>query len=400
MSQPFTLGVNYWPRRKAMSWWSDFNADEVREEFAVIRDLGMSVVRIFLLWDDWQPTSTTVSEDCLHNLGSVLDIAHDFGLGLDITFFTGHMSGPNWTPGWLRDSDPALAQPRQLVSGGQLVEGWYRSYFVDTEALDAQRLLLQTVVSAYCDHPAVWMWKLGTEPDLLAVAPDRETGQAWVAEMTELIRSIDAKHPITCGLHVASLLTYTALRIDDTFAVTDIPVMHSYPMYMPWLDNPLDPQFVPYTCALTTALCGKPTLMEEFGGCTAAPGEPSQFWEWTGHGTPRRQFMASEEDFAAYLAQVLPNLLEAGATGAMLWCYADYAEDLWDKPPLAEYRHERHFGLVRPDGSLKPHAQVIREFAAAQPTVQPATRTVTIDPDEFYQNPAEQTQRLYREYLR
>ena len=62
----------------------------------------------------------------------------------------------------------------------------------------------------------------------------------------------------------------------DTFAITDVVVMHSYPMYVPWIEDPLDPDYVPFTCALTTALCGKPTLMEEFGGCTAPPGEASQ----------------------------------------------------------------------------------------------------------------------------
>ncbi len=85
MTQPFILGVNYWTRRKAMYWWSDFDAAEVREEFAVIRELGMKVVRIFLLWDDWQPTPDTVSADCLRHLGTVCDIAADNGLGLDIT---------------------------------------------------------------------------------------------------------------------------------------------------------------------------------------------------------------------------------------------------------------------------------------------------------------------------
>ena len=35
--QPFVLGVNYWPRRKAMYWWSDFDAGEVRDEFEVIQ---------------------------------------------------------------------------------------------------------------------------------------------------------------------------------------------------------------------------------------------------------------------------------------------------------------------------------------------------------------------------
>ena len=62
-SDPFVLGVNYWPRRKAMYWWSNFDAGEVREEFATIRELGMSLVRIFLLWDDFQPAPDAVRID-------------------------------------------------------------------------------------------------------------------------------------------------------------------------------------------------------------------------------------------------------------------------------------------------------------------------------------------------
>ncbi|HSK06035.1 MAG TPA: hypothetical protein VK990_00855 [Acidimicrobiia bacterium] len=122
---PFPLGVNYWPRRKAMYWWSDFDRGEVAEEFDIIASLGMSVVRIFLLWDDWQPSPDQVSADRLGDLGTVLDAASERGLGLDITFFTGHMSGPNWSPGWLLDRN-AVAHPspnvRQLVSGGVVVE--------------------------------------------------------------------------------------------------------------------------------------------------------------------------------------------------------------------------------------------------------------------------------------
>jgi hypothetical protein len=28
--EPFMLGVNYWPRAKAMYWWADFDPGEVR----------------------------------------------------------------------------------------------------------------------------------------------------------------------------------------------------------------------------------------------------------------------------------------------------------------------------------------------------------------------------------
>lgn len=401
MTKPFVLGVNYWPRRKAMYWWSDFDAKEVDEEFAVIASIGMQIVRIFLLWDDWQPTPDTVSSSCLENLGTVCDLAQKHGLQLDVTFFTGHMSGPNWSPGWLLDPQTRPPQPGKLVSGGQVVDYWYRNYYTDGVARQAQRLLLETVVMAYRDHPAIWMWNLGNEPDLFAIAPDDATGTGWVREMTELIKAIDPHHPVTVGLHSASLLDNRPLRIEQAFDVTDVAVMHSYPMYIPVARHPLDPDFVPYTCALTTALCGKPTLMEEFGGCTAQPGEDSYVWQWNAYGEPRDQFMASEADFAEFIQQSLPRLVDVGATGAMLWCFADYIPELWDKPPCVESRHERFFGLVRPDGSLKPHAQVIREFAATQPVVQPARHTVQLDitPDEYYQAPYKHFARLYQKYV-
>jgi len=58
LGQPFLLGVNYWPRRKAMSWWADFDPGEVREEFAMIRELGLTHVRIFLLWESFSRPRT------------------------------------------------------------------------------------------------------------------------------------------------------------------------------------------------------------------------------------------------------------------------------------------------------------------------------------------------------
>jgi hypothetical protein len=219
--------------------------------------------------------------------------------------------------------------------------------------------------------------------------------------MAGLIREIDVKHPVTCGLHVPSLIENNGLRVHDIFAEVDAPVIHGYPMYTNWAQGPLDSDFVPFICGLTTALCGKPTLAEEFGGCTEAPGKPSSIWEWTAYGQPRQQFMASEEDFARYIEAVLPKLVEVGATGALLWCYADYIPELYDRPPCQESKHERFFGLVRPDGTLKPHAEVIRHFAAAKPMVQPAQRRVSLDvsPEEYYQDPLEHAKRLYKAFL-
>lgn len=401
--QPFVLGVNYWPRRKAMYWWSDFDAKEVREEFSLIADLGMDMVRIFLLWEDWQPTPETVNAAALRDLETVCDIADELGLRLNVTFFTGHMSGPSWAPGWMllpdRPMDPRVMQ---VVSGGEIVDCGYRNPFTDPLVTKAAELLLTTVVTRLHDHPAVGVWNLGNEPDLFAWPADAAQGRAWTRHMTELIKDIDPQTTVTCGLHVASLLEDNGLRVNDVFAEVDLPVMHGYPMYIDWAKGPLDPHFVPYLCALTSALSGgKPTLMEEFGGCTEAPGKPSSVWEWTAYGRPRSQFMASEEEFADYIGQVLPNLVDAGATGAVLWCFADYIPALWSKPPCLEAHHERFFGLVRPDGSLKPHAQVIRDFAASRPVVKPARRRVSLDitPETYYEAPVYHARRLYETFL-
>jgi len=406
--QPFPLGVNYWPRRKAMYWWSDFDAGEVDDEFAIIQELGLEVVRIFLLWDDFQPEPTLVDKAALANLVKVADIAAAHHLRLDVTFFTGHMSGPNWAPRWLLERREGFPSPyfgwtRQVLSQGKIVpDGNYRNMFSDPTAIGAERFLLKTVVRALKDHPAIWMWNLGNEPDLFAWPENSSAGRAWVREMVQLIRDIDTNTLVTVGTHMASLNQDNGLRLDRVHAETDVPIMHTYPMYDSVARHPLDPDFVPFTTALTASLAGKPALMEEFGGCTSLEGHPSETWEWIGYGQPRKQFMASENDFAEYIRQVLPRIQEVGATAAFIWCFADYAEELWDLPPCSESRHERHFGIVRPNGTLKPHAQALKDFAAMKPVILPIPDWAKIEilPDAFYGNhPDQQLPGLYAQYL-
>ena len=42
----FLTGVNYWPRRKAMYWWADFDASEVSDEFDLIA-LTHNLLKLF-----------------------------------------------------------------------------------------------------------------------------------------------------------------------------------------------------------------------------------------------------------------------------------------------------------------------------------------------------------------
>src|SRR5512141_1945342 len=142
-----------------MYWWSNFEADEVREEFAIIKDIGLNVVRVFLLWDDFQPEPTSVSREAVENLVKVADAAADSGLRLDLTFFTGHMSGPNWSPRWLLGGPLPPEAHRQwlraVVSERKRTDLGYRNMFHDEMALNAELLLLTTVVRSVTAHPGV-----------------------------------------------------------------------------------------------------------------------------------------------------------------------------------------------------------------------------------------------------
>jgi endo-1,4-beta-mannosidase len=405
LGKPFLLGANYWPRRKAMYWWSDFDAAEVREEFAMIREIGLTHVRIFVLWESFQPQPDRISSKSLADLRTVCDIAAELDLKIEPTFFTGHMSGPNWAPDWLLSGRPRRRGEREVVSLARHTPSDRGIYDIYTEpfVLEAEERQLRAVCRELRDHPAIWAWSLGNEPDLFCQPLDASVGTKWVDRMARVIRSDDPGRPVLIGLHTASLDGNVGFHIDEIAAVTDISVMHGYSIYNLLARRALDPDYVPFTCALTSALAGRPVLYEEFGVCTQCPNEPSGY---RGSGLKLlgkpKQYFSSEEDAADYYSQVLPRLVRVGALGAFAWCFADYDHRLWNKPPCDHYVHERTFGLFRADGSPKPAAEAIRKFAIASAKVGTPERPVIlpVDADVYYQNPQAYQPMLYERFGR
>ena len=402
---PFLMGFNYWPRKKAMYSWANFDAGEVREEFAMIRDLGLTHVRFFLLWESFQPAPDRVSVTALRDLRTVCDIAAELGLKLQPTFFTGHMSGPNWAPDWLLSKNPIKPGERQLVSLSRSTGSPTQIHNVYTEpfVIAAEDLQLRTICGDLKDHPAIWAWSLGNEPDLFCQPPDAQTGKQWVADRVRTIKSADPNHLALIGLHSASIDGDVGLRVDHIAQVTDISVMHGYSIYHSLARKPLDPDYVPFTCGLTAALAGRPVLYEEFGVNTQWPDGPSRWTDlpmWDG--TKRRSFFASEDDAAEYYAGVLPRLHRMGALGAFCWCFPDYDPSLWGKPPCDFQHYERFFGLWRPNGSLKPMGKAVGEFIKTRPTVRAAERQVVlpVSADEFYLNPWQYNGGMYEQFGR
>jgi endo-1,4-beta-mannosidase len=381
----FELGCNYWPRRSAMYMWRELDLGEVRAEFAQMRDLGFHVVRFFLLTEDFLPEPTRVASDMLVRLVEVARIAREERLATIPTLVTINMSGKMWWPAWMRG-------PRA-------------SLFADPTLLRAQTLLVESCARALAGDDSIRAFDLSNELDDAQPVPNRDSGWLWASLLANAIRRAAPGVPIQVGAHLPSLRSTTHLRIDDLASVVDEDCMHAYPLYCDAARSFLDPELVPFACALTAELCGsgRPTLMHEFGICTAPPGSPgvSITDDFLGRALP--QYLASEEEGAVYYGRVLDRLAATGAAGAYAWCYADYDPRLFDREPFDRARRERSFGLVRADGSEKPAAETFRRFAArlarGEVELGAAPKVLDVTLDEYYAAPMEHFSRLYASWL-
>ena len=255
-----------------MAWWSRFDRDEVRRDVARVAAAGMDSVRLFLLWEAFQPSPDRVDHEVLARLVEVADIADAAGVRIMPTLCTGHMSGVNWIPGWALGGSHRDRRFR-VVSGGRVVADGLRDWFTDGDIGRAQALLAHEAAAALAGHPALWAWDLGNEHSNCVVPPDRERARRWLGQMTAAIRSADPAALVTIGLHMEDLEQDRRLGPREAAEVCDLLTMHGYPIYATWADGPLDPHLVPFLACITRWLGGgADVLFSEFGLPTVAAG--------------------------------------------------------------------------------------------------------------------------------
>lgn len=384
----FPLGVNYWPAAKAMYWWQNFDKAEVEQDFRRLAAAGFQVVRIFLIWEDFQPVPDKVSSRSLDCLVAVADLAAGCGIKIQPTFFCGHMSGVNWMPGWMLAGHDRGRFP--VMSQGQLRYLGIRNFYSHQEIIEAQKLQCREVAQALRGHQTLWAYDLGNESSNCVVPKDSQAARDWLAAMVgELKRVSDV--PVTIGLHAEDLEDDRRLGPAEAAQYCDFLCMHGYPFYLDWVNHPLEVEVLPFLGLITGWLGGKRVLFQEFGVSDRI--------------LERECSGDIEAAGAFYYERALHLLQRAGMWGAFAWCYSDYQPHLFDKPPLKENPHERSFGLFKSDGSPKKAVGVFQEFARG---VKEAADTGDAawdlswlkgeDQDRFYHNPRLEIERLYRKY--
>lgn len=386
----FRLGINYWPARTAMGWWTAFDASEVAADFARISLAGFDSVRLFLGWEHFQPRPDEVDRAMVERLVTTLDRASDAGLSVMPTLFTGHMSGVNWIPEWALGGGAGDARFR-VVSRGRVLEAGLRNWFTDPLVARAQAVLATELARALRAHPALLAWDLGNENSNCVIPPTRAVGREWLLRVTDAVRAADDRALVTIGLHMEDLEQDRRLGPAEAAEACDFLTMHGYPGYATWSRGPTDELLLPFLTRVTSWLgSGADVLFSEFG----VPTRPM-----AGNG-PFSPLLVEEPLAAEYVGRALHALLECGATGALLWCHADYVESLWYSPPFDLAVHERHFGLWRANGTPKPALAAVSRFGrqrARRPAPEDAA-WLDIEPPEFHLAPAVQLARLYGRY--
>jgi len=386
----FELGVNYWPRRSAMWMWREFDIGEIRDDMAQIASIGFDVVRFFALTRDFLPRPMKVAPEMIERLEQVALAIKDAGLKSMPTLITINMSGRFWWPSWMLDG-----------------HGTPADLFGDPEILRSQAHLVDACARALSADDSIRAFDLSNEIDDAQRPGSRDAGWLWASLLANTIRRAAPGTPVQIGAHLLSLTTPKYLRIDDLAGVADDDVMHAYPLYCRTARSFLDPELVPFSCALTAGLAGnrRPTLMQEFGLCTAPPGSPGVTITDDFLGSPLSQYLASEEEAATYYSEVLERLYATGASGAYAWCHGDYDERLFDRSPISTAVRERTFGLVRADGSEKPAADVFRKFsqrrdgAMFDQSAISIPQILDVTADEYYTAPQAHFDRLYSSWI-
>jgi endo-1,4-beta-mannosidase len=343
----------------------------------------------------------------LGRLERLANLLGEAGLRGMPTLFCGHMSGVNWLPAWTLDRSTPSGRFRTITEEGEAAHGI--GDFYGGRLLDAQLYHAREAGAALRGHPAVLAWDLGNEFSNLREPASVDAAREWSKRLThELERS--SGHPVTAGIHGEDLTRDRNIRPSWISQPWAFATMHGYSVYSDFARSRTDAAVVPFLAQLTASFSGKPVLFSEFGNPTCPAGKISPYERVALPDEPPLPVIAaddplrasyaclSEDEMADYAVAVLERLHADGRLGAYWWCWADYADALRATPPFDRAPHEMSFGIVRSDGSEKPVAAALAEFARSGRSVIDPRDPAMFEP-AYYADLPQTTREAFARYL-
>lgn len=344
----FFIGCNYWAKNAGMYMWSDWNRGIVEKELAALAANGVTVMRVFPLWSEFQP----LTGDCFAGGGyrsfrfrdnrdlpnpdgvdpvmmsrfrELCDIADKNGISLIVGIVTGWMSG--------RQFVPPVFENRNVLS--------------DHEAVMWQTKFVKRFVREMKDHRAIVAWDFGNECNCMGAMGEGNKAMFynWMDHIGMAIRSEDATRPVVSGMHGLSTCEHAGQPIRLNAELSDVLCTHPYQFYVPGCGkeafNTMRTELHPTAESLLYRdLGGKPCFIEEIGNLGTS--------------------CTSDERTAAGMRSTMFSAWANDLKGCLWWCNSD--QETLEFPPYTLTPCERELGMLRQDLSPKPVMLEMKAF--------------------------------------
>ena len=233
------VGLNYWSSAHATRMWKNYDSAVIEQDLALLEKYGVSLLRVFPLWDDFQPlkvlqyggkNGTFNREVCffegesplpdtmagragldqkmLDHFRDFCDIAEKHHIKLIVAIMTAHMTGRHYMP-------PAFENLDMMTD--PFVLKWEMKFY-------------DCFVRTFKDHPAIAAWETGNEMNYTAPVKNADHAWVWTKMMHDIIRLADPDRPIVGVMAEGLHETRDAGRwlITDQAELADLGSVHRY----------------------------------------------------------------------------------------------------------------------------------------------------------------------------
>lgn len=320
--------------------WEEFDLGLVGDAFSRMRDAGLELVRLPLVWECFQPRPLRISTTALHHLVEVLDRAASVHLAVLPCLFVGPWMGESFLPPWAVGPPGLPGKP--VYSGGRRRELPRLALWSGPELLDAQRLLLSELTGAAAGHPALWGWEAAATPERAFGAAAAPLRCSWIRRHAEFLAERSGGLTVGASLDAADVPT---LGPEIAASVDWIGIVP--PAQPPaWSAGVLDSHLMPYLASLLHWLSGRRAVVHVLG----VPSRPAT----DEHLEPALEALPTEEAVAGAAERLLELLPLADIEAVVAEVWADAGPKLAALPPFDRSQQEGLRGLMRADAKPKP----------------------------------------------
>lgn len=343
----FLSGVNYWASHAGTAMWKNWDEKSVEKDLKLLSENGIKVLRVFPLWEDFQPITALlayagevheisfgeqflgdgeedragVSSSAMQKFEKFLDIAEKFGFKVIVSLLTAWMSGRCFFP-------PA-------ISG--------RNVFSDPFCIKWEERFVKYFVKRFKGRDCIIAWELGNECNCMSKASSSDEAWVWTSNIVNCIKSEDNTRPVFSGMH--SLAEGDKWNILDQAESCDVLTVHPYALFTPHcdLDGLVSPRAIAHSAAELTMygdIGNRPCLVEEIGTLGSTFG--------------------CEENVADFVRASLFCSWQNGGMG-MLW-WTGFDQDHLKAAPYDWCDVERDLGLFKNDRSPKLASAEYKKF--------------------------------------